>query len=112
MTLVRNYKIKITRTSPKGEITLQNRWKTNSKIIEIQDAAELQREIKQVEDNCWIFPKKWNQACFDVIYYFKAGKVDVINVTISKQHECKFAHLTPFLVHLGVSSESNEDLPG
>ena len=51
-----------------------------------------------LDDNSWILPEKWNQGCFDAIFYHRKGFIDVIQITKAQdKHDYKFIHLLPFL---------------
>jgi hypothetical protein len=47
-----------------------------------------------------MIPTKWNQACFDAIFYHRKGVVDFVQVTLAKTHTYKLQHLEPFLEKL------------
>ena len=51
-----------------------------------------------LDDNSWILPEKWNQGCFDAIFYHRKGVIDVIQITKAQdKHDFKFKYLPPFL---------------
>ncbi len=42
---------------------------------------------------------KYNQPCFDAIFFNKMGNIDFFQVTTGKNHQYKFKDLVPFLEH-------------
>ena len=54
-----------------------------------------------MSNNSWIKANKWNQACFDIIFYHEAGRIDVIQLTrAAVSHKYKLRHLDPFINRL------------
>ena len=76
-----------------------------SEIVQIRDANDI--DVSKLKDGTWISPYKWNQPCFDFIYFRALGDVDVLNVTRSVQHSGKYSYMSPFLQKLGTPRATN-----
>ena len=73
-------------------------WKHSGSITS-WDGTDI--EPGTLANNTWIIPGKWNQGCFDAIYFYQQGKVDIIQVTrATENHEYKFRHIEPFIQNL------------
>ena len=81
------------------------KW-SRSQMISVMEGDDLPKG--ELQNGTWIMPGKWNQGCFDAIYYHSVGVVDVIQVTIAKKkHDYKLAHLKTFLENLCSGREKN-----
>jgi hypothetical protein len=78
-------------------------------IIDI-DASDHTRLPKNIPNACWLKPIKYNQGCFDLLFYHYSGKVDYFQFTKAKDpHEYKLqyiAKILPALVNSSVNTNS------
>ena len=70
-----------------------------SEILHVWSAKDLTSVT--LRNGTWIIPRKWNQGCFDFIYYREQGDVIGFNVTRGSKHSVNFEYLLPFLQLLG-----------
>ena len=54
----------------------------------------------------WLVPRKWNQACFDLIQIATHNEIIVFQVTSGEKHDYKLHHLIPIVNALKVSKVS------
>jgi hypothetical protein len=78
-------------------------WKSHAleSVVHVWDEHAI--SVEHLVASSWLLPEKWNQACFDAIFYRSTGCIDIIQVTRNKKHKYKFRHLVPFLKKLSNS---------
>ena len=57
-----------------------------SKILEVKDAECIDKGT--LSNKTWIFPK-WNQSCFDALYFHEYGRLDFVQITTANSHVYK-----------------------
>jgi hypothetical protein len=68
-------------------------------VVEFNDALDL--SSMKLENDCWLIPTKWNQGCFDLMFYQSFSKViNIFQITIASKHKYKFDILKPFLKNM------------
>jgi len=58
------------------------------------------------EGNMWLLPEKWNQACFDLVFYTEL-KLWFVQVTVGKSHTYKLDALIPVMQKLHHNAASS-----
>jgi hypothetical protein len=73
-------------------------WTADHPVIIDIDASDHTRLPTNLPNGCWLKPIKYDQACFDLIYYHWAGRVDYFQFTIAKEdHEYKLKYIANML---------------
>eukprot|EP00026_Physarum_polycephalum_P004640 Phypoly_transcript_04662.p1 GENE.Phypoly_transcript_04662~~Phypoly_transcript_04662.p1 ORF type:complete len:553 (+),score=43.34 Phypoly_transcript_04662:310-1968(+) len=55
--------------------------------------------VQDVQDNCWLILKRWNQACYDAAQVLEYG-LRVVQVTRGKTHSLKLDFIPPLIMAL------------
>jgi hypothetical protein len=73
----------------------------NSLVLEGSAAPESFMELpaRVPTSNMWLLPEKWNQACFDLVF-FTESTLWFVQVTVAKTHQYKLKALAPIIPKL------------
>ena len=84
-----------------GKVTVYE----NKSITDFSDEDDLLVASSYIPMS-WLVPRKWNQACFDLIQIATHNEIIVFQVTSGEKHDYKLNHLIPIVNALKVSKVS------